>query len=73
MLSMKWRPGLAVITRTEHWEQAAQHLWGLSQSDLAAYVLTSPPEDLHPADDARKLRLFRTAQVPAGRAATAGT
>lgn len=73
MLSMKWRPGLAVITRTEHWEQAAQHLWGLSESDMAAYATTSPSENLHPADDARKLRTFRSEQVPARRAATGGT
>ena len=70
---MKWRPGLAVITRTEHWEQAAQHLWGLSQSDMAAYALSFPAENLHPADDARKLRTFRNEQAAGGRAATAGT
>jgi hypothetical protein len=66
---MKRRPGLAVITRTEHWEQAAQHLWGLSRSDVA-YLPYSPPESVHPADDTRKLRTVRTAREPDGRATT---
>lgn len=70
---MKWRPGLAVITRAEHWEQAAQHLWGLNQAELAAYLLPYPPENLIPADDARKLRTYRPEQIPAARAATPGT
>jgi len=61
---MKWRQGVAVITRAEHWEQAAQHLWGLSPSDMAAYLPYSPPESFHPVDDTRKLRTFCTARHP---------
>jgi hypothetical protein len=35
---MKWPQGLAVITRAEHWDLASKHLWGLSSSDIAAYL-----------------------------------
>src|ERR1700731_888123 len=53
---MKWRQGLAIITRVEHWDQAAQHLWGLGPRDIAAYLHTPLPETLHPTDDFRKTR-----------------
>jgi len=39
---MKWPQGLAVITRAEHWDLASQHLWGLSSSDIAAFLHSSP-------------------------------
>ncbi len=39
---MKWQQGLAVITRPEHWELAAKHLWGLSRADFAAYLQSRP-------------------------------
>jgi|SRR5580765_3403613 len=68
IFSMKWRPGLAVITRTEHWEQAARHLWGLSRSDMAAYLPSELQENFHPADDARKLRIFCADRDRANRA-----
>lgn len=42
-LSMKWQQGLAVITRTEHWDMASKHLWGLSGSDIAAFLYSSLP------------------------------
>jgi hypothetical protein len=35
---MKWPQGLAVITRAEHWDMASKHLWGLSSSQIAAYL-----------------------------------
>jgi len=53
---MKWPQGLAVITRPEHWELAAKHLWGLSRADLVAYLQSSRQEILHPTDDSRKVR-----------------
>jgi len=40
---MKWPQGLAVITRAEHWDLASKHLWGLSGSDIAAYLHVAPP------------------------------
>jgi hypothetical protein len=39
---MKWQQGLAVITRTEHWDMASKHLWGLSSSDIAAFLHSLP-------------------------------
>jgi len=66
---MKWPKGLAVITRAEHWELAAKHLWGLSRADLAARLL-SPPEALHPINDSRKIRPVDP-QPPAVRAKAA--
>jgi hypothetical protein len=68
IFSMKWRPGLAEITRTEHWEQAARHLWGLSRSDMAAYLPSELQENFHPADDAGKLRIFCANRDRANRA-----
>jgi len=68
---MKWQQGLAVITRAEHWEQAAQHLWGLSRADLAAYLMAPPPGNLHPTDDSRKARSFEAPEAPAVRAKAA--
>jgi hypothetical protein len=41
--SMRRQQGLAVITRTEHWDMASQHLWGLSSSDIAAYLHSTLP------------------------------
>jgi len=38
IFSMKTQQGLAIITRTEHWDQAAQYSWGLSRLDIAAYL-----------------------------------
>jgi hypothetical protein len=69
---MKWQQGLAVITRPEHWELAAKHLWGLSRADLAA-LAASPTEILHPVDDFRKSRRFEPEQPqsPAVRAKAA--
>jgi hypothetical protein len=40
---MKWQQGLAVITRAEHWDMASQHLWGLSGSDIAAFLHSTLP------------------------------
>jgi len=68
---MKWQQGLAVITRAEHWEQAAQHLWGLSRADLATYQLLAPSEALHPIDNFRKIIPLETQQTRAVRARAA--
>jgi len=69
---MKWPQGLAVITRPEHWEIAAKHLWGLSRADLAAYLQSSRHGIFHPADDSRKVRSVEPQpQVPAARAKAA--
>lgn len=40
---MKWQQGLAVITRAEHWDLASKHLWGLSGSDIAAFLHSPSP------------------------------
>ena len=53
---MKWPQGQAVITRSEHWEQAAQHLWGLSRAELVAYISSPPLGLLHPTNEFRKAR-----------------
>src|SRR5579859_3897246 len=50
-LRMKWRQGLAVITRTEHWDMASQHLWGLSSSDIAAYLHSPHPQNAPASGD----------------------
>jgi len=34
--------GIAVITRPEHWERAARHLWGYGLDELARLFLTTP-------------------------------
>jgi len=69
---MKWPPGLAVITRSEHWELAAKHLWGLSRADLAAYLQSSQQDIFHPTDDSRKTRSIEPQpQAPAARAKAA--
>jgi hypothetical protein len=71
-LLMKWPQGLAVITRPEHWELAAKHLWGLSRADLAAYLQSSRQEISHPTDDSRKVRSIEPQpQTPALRAKAA--
>jgi hypothetical protein len=65
---MKWPQGLAVITRSEHWELAAKHLWGLSRADLAAYLQSSRQDIAHPTDDSTKVRsLEPQPQAPAFR------
>jgi hypothetical protein len=69
---MKWPQGLAVITRPEHWELAAKHLWGLSRADLAVYLKSSEQPILHPTDDSRKVRSIEPQpQAPAARAKAA--
>jgi hypothetical protein len=70
---MKWQQGLAVITRAEHWDLASQHLWGLSGSDIAAYLHSSPPDSLHPIDDFRKTRAFSRERAQAATATTSAT
>ena len=50
---MKWQQGLAVITRAEHWDLASRHLWGLSGSDIAAYLHAAPRPKAAPLEPAR--------------------
>jgi hypothetical protein len=39
---MKWPHGLAIITRPEHWEKAAQHLWGMSLTEIGYFLGHAP-------------------------------
>jgi hypothetical protein len=68
---MKWQHGLVTITRPEHWELAAKHLWGLSRADLAAYLLPPPPGILHPTDESKKARPLEAPEAPAIKAKAA--
>jgi hypothetical protein len=61
---MKWPQGLAIITRPEHWELAAKHLWGLSRAELAAYLQSLRQDILHPTDDSRKVRSIEPQPQP---------
>jgi hypothetical protein len=49
---MKWPQGLAVITCAEHWDLASKHLWGLSGSDIAAYLHAAPRPKAPPIEPA---------------------